>query len=136
MIRDMSGKQCPFNKKLDCKDCRLWRQGIKLIGVEKRKEEVGDCVFHLLCDNVEMEHVAVRSTQSIMDHVRQASLFGALAMLADSAQAKAELKRLIVRNVDGMERMLGISEKKKSDLEDVLDMIEEETKDATRKITD
>jgi hypothetical protein len=135
MIRDMSGKQCPFNKKLDCKDCRLWRTGIKLVGIEERKEEVGDCVFHLMCDNIEMEHIAVRSTQSIMDHVRQASLFSALAMLADSASAKSELKRLIARNVDGMERMLGVSEKKTSDLENLLNMIEDET-NATRKITD
>jgi len=136
MIRDMSGKQCPFSKKLDCKKCRLWRQGWKLVGVEKRKEEVGDCVFHLLCDNIEMEHIAIRNTQSIMDHVRQSSLFTALAMLADSASAKSELKRLIARNVDGMERMLGVSEKKESDLETLLKMIDEETKDATRKITD
>lgn len=136
MIRDMSGKQCPFDKKLDCKKCRLWRQGYKLVGSEQRKEEVGDCVFHLQCDNVEMEHLSALRTHSIMDHVRQASLFSALAMLADSASAKAELKRLIVRNVDGMERMLGVSEKKKSDLENLLDMLDEETKDATRKITD
>lgn len=135
MIRDMSGKQCPFNKKLVCKDCRLWRTGIKLVGIEKRKEEVGDCVFHLLVDNVEMEHVALRSVQALMHQTKDAALFQALALLVDSAQAKGELKRLIARNVEGLEQFLGVSEKKKTDLQDLLDMIEEET-DATRKITD
>ena len=111
MIRDMSNKQCPFNKKLDCKNCRLWRTGIKLVGIEERKEEVGDCVFHLVCDNIEMEHVAIRQTQSIMGNVKDASLFQALALLVDSAQAKSELKRLIARNIDGLEQFLGVTEK-------------------------
>jgi len=134
MIRDMSNKQCPFNKKLDCKNCRLWRTGIKLVGIEERKEEVGDCVFHLVCDNIEMEHVAIRQTQSIMGNVKDASLFQALALLVDSAQAKSELKRLIARNIDGLEQFLGVTEKKKTDLQKLLGMIEEEA-DATREIT-
>lgn len=134
MVRDMSDKQCPFNKKLPCKECRLWRTGIKLVGIEKRQEEVGDCVFHLMCDNIEMEHVAIRSTQALMHQTKDAALFQALALLVDSAQAKSELKRLIARNVEGLEQFLGVSEKKNSDLQDLLDMIEEET-DASRKIT-
>jgi hypothetical protein len=134
MIRDYSDKTCPFNKRLDCKNCRFWRTGVKLVGIEKRKEDVADCVFHLMCDHIEMEHVALRSTQALQAQTKDAALFQALALLVDSAQAKNELKRLIARNVEGLEQFLGVSEKKKSDLQDLLDMIEEET-DGTRKIT-
>jgi len=133
-VKDYSSKQCPFNKKLKCEDCRFWRIGVKLVGVDKRREDVADCVFHLTCDHIEMEHVALRTTQAIMENIRQAALFQALAMLTDSAQAKSELKRLIARNVDGMEMFLGVSEKKSTDLQDLLSKIEEET-DATREIT-
>ncbi len=134
-VKDYSDKQCPFNKKLECKKCRFWRTGVKLVGIEKRREDVADCVFHLTCDHIEMEHVALRSIQSLMGQTMNASLFQALASLVDSAQAKSELKRLIARNVDGLEQFLGVSEKKTGDLQDLLKMIEDET-DASRKLTD
>ena len=134
MIKDYSDKICPFNKKLACTDCRFWRIGVKLVGIEKRREDVADCVFHLLVDNIELEHVALRSVQGLMHQTKDAALFQALALLVDSAQAKSELKRLIARNVEGLEMFLGVSEKKNTDLQDLLEMIEEET-DASRKIT-
>jgi hypothetical protein len=134
-IKDYSSKVCPFNKDLACGDCRFWRIGVKLVGVEKRREDVADCIFHLLIDNVEMEHVALRSVQSLMHQTKDASLFQALALLAESAHAKAELKRIIARNIDGLEQFLGVTERKKTDLQNLLEMIDEESKDATRKIT-
>jgi hypothetical protein len=134
-IMDYSDKTCPFNPDLACKDCRFWRTGVILVGPEERRERIADCVFHLMVDNIEAEHVAVRSVQSLMGNVKDAALFQALALLAESAHAKAELKRLIARNVDNMEQFLGVAEKKPNDLQKLMNMIEEET-NATRKITD
>jgi hypothetical protein len=121
--------ECPFNKKLACNDCRLFRKGIILKGVEKRQEEISGCVFHLMCDNLEASHIATRRVQAEMGETKTAAVFQALALLAETAQAKGELKRLIARNVDGVERFLGISEKQPTDLENLIGMIDDETEE-------
>lgn len=120
------GGECPFNKKLACKDCRLYRSGIILRGIEKRQEEIAGCVFHLMCDNLEASHIATRRVQAEMGETKTAAVFQALALLVDSAQAKSELKRLIARNVDGIERFLGVPEKEPTDLENLIGMIDAE----------
>jgi hypothetical protein len=121
--------ECPLNKKLACKDCRLFRRGIILRGKEKRQEEISGCVFHLMCDNLEASHIATRRLQAEMGETKTAAIFQALALLVNSAQAKSELKRLIARNIDGIDRFLGISEKQPTDLENLIGMIDEETEE-------
>jgi len=138
-------KLCPFNKKLDCDDCRLQRSGIRFIGIEKRQEKYEECVFNCICDNLEGEGIAMRQVQKEMGETKQAALFQALATLANSAQARDELKRIIVNNFQGLKSLLGVARSRQdpAGVDDLLDMLQEEVKmlegevknDARRKIT-
>jgi hypothetical protein len=132
-------KQCPFHKKLDCDDCRLQRTGVRWVGIDRRKEDYSECVFTCICDNLEGEGIAMRQMQAEMGETKQAAIFQALAVLADSAQAKDELKRIIVNNFEGLQSLLGVASRKTTALDDLFAMVENEVgddKDATRKITD
>ncbi len=131
-------KQCPFHKKLDCDDCRLQRTGVRWVGIEKRKEDYSECVFTCICDNLEGEGIAMRQMQAEMGETKQAAIFQALAVLADSAQAKDELKRIIVNNFEGLQSLLGVASRQTTALDDLIAMVENEVgddQDATRKIT-
>lgn len=132
-------KQCPFHKKLDCEDCRLQRTGVRWVGIDRRKEDYAECVFTCICDNLEGEGIAMRQMQAEMGQTKQAAIFQALAILVDSAQAKDELKRIIVNNFEGLQSLLGVASRGTTELDDLLAMVENEVEDktdASRQITD
>ncbi len=132
-------KQCPFHKKLDCDDCRLQRTGVRFIGLERRKEDYAECVFTCICDNLESEGIAMRHMQAEMGETKQAAIFQALATLVDSAQAKDELKRIIINNFEGLQSLLGVASRRTTALDDLIAMVEDEVEDktdASRQITD
>jgi hypothetical protein len=142
-FRRASGeRQCPFNPKLRCSDCRLNRTGFKLKGLERKEEPVDDCVFHLICDNIEAEHIAIRRVQAEMGETKQAAIFQALALIMDTAQAQAELKRVVFNNIPGLKKLFGVAGRQQtSDIDNLLNMIddhldeEEEPIDANRQLT-
>ena len=89
-------KKCPFGK-LECEDCRLFRKGIRLVGIEQKPEEVAECVFHVIADNLEELHRKVFSMQKEVGETKNANIFQALAILTDQAEAKEELKKVVVK---------------------------------------
>ena len=91
----MIKNKCPFSK-LDCDDCRLYRKGIRLVGLEQKQEEVAGCVFHIIADNLEEVHQKVFSMQKEVGETKNANVFQALAMLTDKSGAKEELRRLVL----------------------------------------
>jgi predicted small metal-binding protein len=94
----MKQTKCPFSSRLDCESCRLYRKGIRLVGIEQRQEEYGNCVFHLMADNLEEVHRKVFSLQKEMGETKNANIFQALAVLTNQAQAKEELKKVVVNH--------------------------------------
>ena len=90
-------QRCPFSK-LDCEECRLYRKGIRLVGIEQKPEEFSACVFHVIADNLEELHRKVFSMQQEVGETKNANIFQALAVLTDQAEAKDELKRIIINN--------------------------------------
>ena len=88
--------KCPFSK-LDCEDCRLFRSGIKLVGMEQKQEAYGDCVFHTIADNIEMTHRRTVALQAEMGELKNSNIFLAMAKLGDPDGA-IELAKMVERH--------------------------------------
>lgn len=93
----MGKEKCPFSK-IDCEECRLYRRGIKLVGLEKKPEQYATCVFNIIADNVEEMHRRVYMLQAEVGETKNANIFQALAILTDNAGAKAELEKIISKH--------------------------------------
>jgi len=89
--------KCPFGK-VKCEDCLLYRKGVKLVGLEQKPQEYASCVFHVIADNLEEVHCKIFSMQKEIGETKNANIFQALAILTDQADAKNELKKIIVNN--------------------------------------
>jgi len=89
--------KCPFGK-LNCEECRLYRKGIKLVGIEQKPEEFASCVFHVIADNLEELHRKVFSMQKEVGETKNANIFQALAILTNRAEAKEELARIVTNH--------------------------------------
>jgi len=99
---DRSKKECPFNKKLACEDCRLFRTELRLVGLEQNQETVSDCVFHLIRDELMVQHQRIHAMQAEMGETKNANIFQALAMIGDERGVN-ELKRMIFRHFPSAE---------------------------------
>lgn len=90
----MAKARCPFSK-LDCDECRLYRSGIRLAGVEQREEKVSACVFHIIADNLEEVHKKLFTLQGEVGETKNANVFQALALLTQDPALREELRGMV-----------------------------------------
>ena len=93
----MAKKRCPFNKSLNCDDCRLFRRGIRLVGLEEKQEEIAECAFHLIVDEMEQVHTRVLALQKEVGETKNANVYQAMAMMGNPAGVK-ELFKMIKKH--------------------------------------
>lgn len=94
----MSERQCPWNRKLDCRDCKLERRGVKITENTGESIPYEACVFDIIADNVEMTHRRMIALQAELGQVKQIALLSALVSMGDDT-ARNELLRITQREV-------------------------------------
>lgn len=91
----MPRERCPFGK-LDCNDCKLYRRGIRLVGVEQREEKIEACVFHIIADNLEEVHRKVLSMQAEVGEMKGISVLKTMVDLVPEAdRPRSELVKAL-----------------------------------------
>ena len=83
----MKKRECPLTNN-ECEDCKWYRQGIRLVGIEEKQEEYGSCVLHVVADNLEEVHRKVYALQKETGETKNAM---ALKILVDMKMADSEL---------------------------------------------
>jgi hypothetical protein len=92
--------KCPFGR-LSCEDCRLFRRGVRLVGIEQKTEEIAACVFHIIADNLEELHRKVFTLQAEVGQAKQITLFDVLCrQFPDAVKPREELMRLSKRMLE------------------------------------
>jgi len=108
MNMDRSHQKCPFNKNLKCQDCRLFRSELRLVGLEQTQEQVSDCVFHLIRDDLMVQHQRIHAMQAEVGETKnaakkvtaavrttaEAAMWTAIAQIGDP-RGVTELKKMI-----------------------------------------
>lgn len=90
----------------DCEKCGLFRTEIRLVGLEEHQEEVKQCVFHHLADHTMNQTRMLHSLTAQYGELRNINLYQALATLADNAEARKELERLLRKNIEGVNKLI------------------------------
>ncbi len=107
--------KCPFNKWKPCNpECVLYRKGIRYWKTEKRDEPFEDCAINIIADGTENQVQRTFALQKEMGETKNAVLFGAIANLAESEEAKEALSRMI-QNAGGLNKLIGGSNEKTPD---------------------
>ena len=91
--------RCPFAKFKECRsDCALYREEGRTNDVTGEHNLVKGCSLSMLADHMINANKRAAMTQAEMGEVKNAAVFQALATLTEAAEAKDELKRVIVNS--------------------------------------
>lgn len=92
-------RKCPFAKFKECRtDCELYREEGRVDDVTGQHQLVKGCALAMLADHMINANKRAAMTQAEMGEVKNAAVFHALAALTDAAEAKDELKRIVVNS--------------------------------------
>jgi len=98
--------KCPFRNFKDCSPkCVFCRKGVRYNEKTHETFPVEDCAINIIADNLETLHQRAFAVQKEMGETKNATVFQAMAILADSAQAREELKRIIANQFKETQRL-------------------------------
>ncbi len=112
-VLDRRNRTCPHFKK-QCK--KFWEDCA--FAIEKMREYsngrqivVKACSVWFQADEMENHSLRFAMVQKEMGQTKNAAIFQSMVLLADSAEAKHELQKIIGKNIDGVNKFLNYESK-------------------------